>query len=594
MFLALRGKVNSNLESGKTKQKEVNKMNEKNETKYRERLRRFLVRWNVIDDMRAGKGEQITVQVGRQKMPAHLHRNGDKLTAITDNKKRLASGSEGSGGKSLAKRVSMGDPNGYNFMAGLTVFARKSNWRKFALKENVSLAELQKMPIEDIAELLADVSPEVSLALHVRTILSNTGYEIQALKLEVDEVDEVANKALNQMRKCIARYNGTEDVAYNKAFLTLWLRGSVLLELILQDNLKDFADIVNVDPQTLKFRKANDDVRGQVDDFGQYQNGEFISFRQYEQISYIPFMPFPNSIEGRPLISASFFISIFVMAVLRDFKRVIQQQGYPRYAVKIDLEQMKAMMPKDAQDNPAEYAKWAEGLVEQISDHIEGLEPDETFVHTTGVEVPAPVGALGTNSLSALDGLFKSLERMAARALKVPPLFMGIIENVSEANANRQFEGFLKDLQSGQHIIENGYERLYELALQAQGIAARVKFRFQKSRESERVRDAQANILEAQYAAYCEQMGWISHNAAAKLGAKVDQAELEQPLFWGASPNAGNMNGDAGVNRFLQIVPTDQKQRMPTVAQLNNAKNIFEQFAPDAATDLITDRKSVV
>lgn len=533
--------------------------------------------------------EDVQMDLGRKYVPATLHTEKDGTRKVIPKQRLLQSNDAGSA--NLAQRVSVGDPNqNMSFFSSLAVFSPNSKWRKFALQEKVSLAELQNIPIEDIAELLADVSPEVSLALHIRTILSNAGYKIEARKMDSDDVDEDANNELKAIRKCLSRYYGTEDVIYNQAFLTIWLRGGFLAELVLQDNLEDFADIATPDPKTLRFRKIKDEVRGDIWEYGQYQNGTFIPFNDFQQIKYVPFMPFPNKREGRPLISSSFFIAVFIMAVLRDFKRVIQQQGYPRNDVSIDFSKMQNLIPDNAQNDPAELEKWAKRAVSDITTYIEGLEPDETYVHGEFIEMNQPVGAMSGNILSGFDSLFNALERIAARGCKVPPLFMGIIENVSEANANRQFEAFIKDLQSGQEIVQNTFIDLYELALQAKGFAARVHFEFETNRQSERVRDAQANLLEAQHAAFCYFMGWYSQEQAARFGAKVETPDQDEPrennmqISTGGA-GVGETNGDGGVNRFL--VKGKSKERVPTASDIVNAKNVFQKYSPEAAAEMI-------
>lgn len=497
----------------------------------------------------------------------------------------------------VAGRASQDQPEIFgDSLQSLLVFSNNSYWRQFALSESISLGDLQKVSIERIAELLADVSPEVSNGLHIRTILSNTGYEIEAINPANGEKDEAAQKELDAMRARVAYNYGTEDVFYNQLFSTLWLRGAIFSEAIFDAAGKKLIDIATPDPKTLAFRKARDPLRGMVNDYGQIQAGQFVSLRNVPTVQYIPLNPFPNRIEGRPIIASSFFIAVFIMAVLRDFKRVVQQQGYPRYDIEIDLEQMKDLMPEDAEDDDGKFEAWAAGVKQAVISYIEQLEPDDTFVHFKGVTVNAPVGALGTNAMTAIDGLFKGLERMAARALKVPPLFMGITDGVSEANANRQFEAFLKDLENGQHMIENGIGAQYTLGLQAAGQNAVAKFRFATMRASERLRDAQADLIEATLAQMCAENAWIDNDEAARRGAKVKAAVAPEPHNgWGGAKlqqqNVNNVAGgtgapDQGVNRFNALLPPEF--RAPTLPEINAARKLFEENAPDEFADLIT------
>lgn len=498
-----------------------------------------------------------------------------------------ASASGGFGLSTVSGRVSQ-DTDA--FRAGIepfVVFSKSSYWKNFVLSDNISLEDLRKVPLDRISELLAVVSPEVSNGLYIRTIFSNSGYEIKALKLDKDEIDERAQKELDAMREIVAKQNGTEDVFFNRLFNTYFMRGAILSEVVFEENGRDFAGIVTPDPSTLQFRRIAHPVLGTVWDFGQLQNGKYVSLN-VETISYVPLNPFTDSIEGQPLISSSFFIAVFMMAVLRDFKRVIQQQGYPRYDVEIELEKLLNLMPSDAKQETPEgeqkFQAWAKELFETTKNYIKNLTPDDTFVHFTGVKVNQPVGAMGTNALTSIDGLFKGLERMASRALKIPPIFSGITDGVSEANANRQFEAFISDIGNGQHAIENSVGGHYQLGLTAKGIRARVQIRFAQNRSSERLRDGQADNQEAQNAKLQYEMGWISQDEAARRGAKVEKADAPEPRQI-ASGNGNNIPPqlDNGVNRLLQ----GGKLRVPTVGELNKAKEIFQSLAPEPAQDLI-------
>jgi len=484
------------------------------------------------------------------------------------------------GVSTVGSRVSQSADDYGGSMQSFAVFSSSSYWRDFALADNISLRDLSRVPIHKVAELLSQVSPEVSQGLYIRTIFSNSGFEFRAMQLNGEETDERAQAELDKMRAKIREYNGTEDVFFNRLFMSLFLRGSILAELILDPRGREFVDIATPDTRTLMYKRISDPLRGTIWDFGQIQNGNFVSLR-LPTVRYVPLNPFPDSMEGQPLISSAFFIAVFMMAVLRDFKRVVQQQGYPRYDIEIDLEKMKNLMPEGAEDDEKIFQEWAEKIRDSIKGYIKDLEPDETFIHYTGITVNQPVGAMGTNSLSAIDGLFKVMERIAARAMKVPPLLLGITDGVSEANSNRQFEGFLKDIQNGQHAVETCVGEIYQLGLQAKGIACRVQLRFAELRSSERLRDVQAEQLEATVAQLQYNAGWISQDEAARRGAKVKKADQQEPRQAAAPTNPTEPDAAGGGN------PNRTFERMPTAGDVEKAKAIFAEYAPPNAAGII-------
>lgn len=502
-------------------------------------------------------------------------------------------------------RISQDNPDQYGGgLQAFAIFSPRNSWRKFLANDNIKLSDFANVRIDDLAELLADLSPEVSDALWKYLLMCNAGYEIVAHKFGTDTPDKKAQALLDAMLKKLASYHGSLDVFFNRIFMTIALRGSTLAELVMDETGADFVDIATPDTRTLRYKKREDPLRGIVWTFGQLQNAVFVSL-ETEKIRYAPLHPLPNSIEGRPLLSASFFLSIFLMAILRDFKRVIQQQGYPRLDVEIDFDKIRDAMPADAQNNPEKFEQWVNGIVAQVVAVYKKLQPDDTYVHTNVTKVNAPVGAINTNSLTAMDGLFKALERMTARALHTMPLLLGITDGVSEANANRQWEIYAKGIESVQHLVENTLAPLFELALQGAGILATVQIRFAQMRAAEKLRDAQVEFLEAQTAAYQRDQGWIDQDAAAVKGAGVKKAVAPAPAPVAVQP-AGNgiaalgtgdkTNAALAVAQLLAVPESDRTRllatlveldRAPTAAQLENASKLWKDNAAAEAAALL-------
>jgi hypothetical protein len=513
-------------------------------------------------------------------------------------------------------RVSQENPDQY--FTGLETFAifstERTYWKEFISNETLSLADFGRLRPDKLIELLADLSPEVSDALWKYLLMCNPGWELHVYRPGTEDPYPEAQAAADEIMKTVGEYCGTQDVFYNRQFMTIALRGSTLAELILADDARTFVDIATPDTRTLRYRRRVDPLRGIVWDFGQWQQGEFVSL-DVETIRYAPLHPFPGRIEGRPLFSASFFLSIFLMSVLRDFKRVIQQQGWPRLDVEIDFEKIRDAMPVDAQNNPAEFEKWVNGIVAQVVGVYQKLKPDQTYVHTTVTKVNNPVGAVNTSSLSSMDGLFKALERMAARSLHTMPLLMGITDGVSEANANRQWEIYAKGIESIQHLVENTIGPLIQLALEADGILATVQLRFAQMRAAEALRDAQVEFLKTQTAVIQRNEGFINQDQAAELAAGVKKAASETPVYGmnatignpananpggaiaGLGTGAQNENrtvtlpleswqlSEEGRARLLSSV--DDMMRAPTFSELKAVKAIWETNAPADAVDLL-------
>lgn len=302
-------------------------------------------------------------------------------------------------------------------------------------------------------------------------------------------------------------YNGTIDVLFGRMFFSAWLHGSFLNELVLDPSSSKMVDLTAPSPRLIAFRRKRDPERG-----GAYtwQLGQILpggspgaagsdpsNFVPIDTplVRYVPVDPADDSPYGRPLASPALFSAIFLMAVLHDLRRVIQQQGYPRMDVEINLEAMRDSMPSLAQD-PKKFREWAKALITEVETGLAGLQPEDTYVHTSVVKVNRPVAPTEGNSLRGITDVLNQVSLQLVRALKSQPILLGVALPGGEQHANRQWEAHLLGIETLQHYAETSLERLLQKGLQAEGIVAEVRFRFSSNRASEALRDAQTQQFE--------------------------------------------------------------------------------------------------
>jgi hypothetical protein len=424
----------------------------------------------------------------------------------------------------------------YNFSVWSAFAQRKKNL-SIGLESRLDIEDFARMDFDTLAELMSDLSPEISKALWDFLLMCNGGYTCKALKPGTQVVDKKAQKILDDLLSQIGNYHGTTGVFFDRLFRTLFMRGSILLELVLDTN-GDFIDIATPDTGTLRFKRITDPRRGQCWDFGQLIAGEFKSLN-IPTVRYVPVHPSPDSIEGHSLCSAAFFCAIFLMSVLRDTKRIVQHQGYMRLDVEILFENLKEAMPSDIQSNPKKVKEWMDQVVAGVEDVYRKLKPDDTYIHSDAIKVNKPVGTANSDSLKAIDALFGALERMVTRALKSMPILMGIGagEGRNETHANREWEIFAKGIETVQHFVESAFEYEAELALRAKGIQAKVEHRFAQFRGAELMRDAQVDMLRTQVARARYDCGYWSQDEAANYAADKAKADVPEPRA--AAPKLG-------------------------------------------------------
>ncbi len=410
------------------------------------------------------------------------------------------------------------------FFGFLAPFATQNKWSIHPL--DLGSKDLEKMEMTELMELLADVSPDLSRALWDFLRMTNPGWEVKAFRPNSDTEDKRAQDAVDAFMAMLKDYYGSVDVVISHLFISAWLRGAFLAELVLDEAGRMPVDLAIPDPISVRFRRIAHEVRGPIWQLCQMQNGGIVALDR-ETIRYIPIDPFPGHPYGRPLAAPAVSASLFLLGLLHDLRRVVSQQGWPRIDIEINLEALMEAMPEDLQEDPAESRKWIEQAVGEVKKAYAALKPDDAYAHTSIVKVNRPVGAVDSSSLGAVEGLIRGLERMLVRALKTMPLLMALPEGTSEANANRQWEIHAAGIKALQHLCESLLEYMITIALEVQGIQAKVEFRFAELRAAEMLRDEQVRALRNRNIAFEYSQGWIDQDEAAQEAVGHDPVEQE-------------------------------------------------------------------
>jgi len=511
----------------------------------------------------------------------------DVRARTTDVARRLAGG-----------RLSVESAERHAFNGAFALLAPLSaehSWRSLSLDDHA----LDTLGVAELLELLADLSPDISRALWDFLRLCNPGWEAVALLPDSEEPDEAAQAVLDDFIGQLTELYGSLDVVIGRLFMGAFIRGGFFAELVLDERGRRLVDLVTPDPDTVRFRRIADAQRGPIWQLCQYDGLHLIDLDR-PTILYIPVDPLPGVPYGRSLVAPALFGSLFLLSLLHDLRRVVAQQGYPRIDLSISLERLHAAMPAELEDDPEAVKKWVDAMVREVQNVYASLQPDDAYIHTDVINVNRPVGTVDSSSLGAVDGLIRALERMITRALKTMPLLMADTASTSEANANRQWEVHAAGIKSLQHLAESLLQRLFSLALQAQGIQTTVQFRFAELRAAELLRDAQTEALQianvqTEYAA-----GWISQDEAAlkAVGHESDQpAPRVQPQGWvGELTALLEVQAEPGGNRSvcsgsqpgldpvkrIKIIPDGAAEELPAVPDEVEITDADERRAIDA------------
>lgn len=408
------------------------------------------------------------------------------------------------------------DKNG-TFLPGMMVVTPPDSFEDAWHVLHANRALLERLSPDRLLEVLTDLSPEVSRAYWDFHRMCNPGWEAIANRVTVTGKETPYPRAQRLTDAFLDRLDdlyGSVDVVFGRLFMSVFLRGAEFIELVLDEAGRMPVDLVTPDPITVRFRRVEDAVRGPVWQPGQWQNGEFVALDR-PTVCYIPIDPFPDSPYGRPLAAPALFVSLFLLAMMHDIRRVVQQQGYPRLDISLDTEKLATILDRYS-DDPTAYDAELSRILQEVIDAYADLEPDDAYVHTDVETVNKPVGAVDASSLGAIEGLIAALERMITRALKSMPIMMGLSESNTETQASRQWEIYAAGIKSIQHYTETILDRLLTLALEAQGIQAKVTFRFAELRAAEMLRDQQVETMKIANAKAKFEAGWITQDQASE------------------------------------------------------------------------------
>jgi len=323
--------------------------------------------------------------------------------------------------------------------------------------------------------------------------------------------------------------------------------------------MRDVVDLATPDPAIARFRLVKGAERGAFWQVGQYIDGVFISL-DVPTVRYIPIDPLPGGPPfGRSPYNPALFICLFILTTIHDMRRVIAQAGYSHIAFKLLTEAIRLSIPPDYQDDPAKVKEQTDRTIADLQKYFRDLQPDDAFIYTDAIEIDRPPGAVSADVQGA-SLLLETLRKMAAGALKAMPITMGITDGVSEANANRQWELAVAGVRAVQHSVENMLGYFLTMACRARGVQARVEWRFHELRNSEKLRDAQAQKQQDENLMFEFLAGWRGHAEAAQQSVGHSPVE-DQPIL--VPKMYVPINGQAGADQAtaaddaLDTTPTD-------------------------------------
>jgi hypothetical protein len=382
---------------------------------------------------------------------------------------------------------------------------------------------------QQLLDMLADLSPEVSLALWNKVQLVNTGYSYQVKTKDGKRDLSRAKALLDEIIDGINKDAGGIDALIDSWTITAFLQGAVCGELALTEDLQDVQDLYSIQPWSIYFER---DVNQNPVPF-QLQimtagGAGAVGVNGYKRLNpvtfgYIPIHAAPDDLYGRPPAAPVLQLITFDLTLLKDIRQAVHINAWGRTDITVLGDALKNQVPQKLRANPVAAQNWINDQIAEIKASFNSMKADDSYVHMDSVTVSS-VDSSG--KMLQIDAIVKMLERRLIRSLKEMPVLMGSNEGTTETHGTVQWAIYGGGIKAFQKSIANLLEKLLGVALQVYGISAKVIWTFDPVRVTDRLADAQAELTESELAAYQRDQGWITQDEASiKITGSASVAE---------------------------------------------------------------------
>ena len=408
----------------------------------------------------------------------------------------------------------------------------RSPWEKWEFKE-LDEDNLSRYSIDEIYDIIVSVSPEANLSLWHANRFVNPYFWF-----EFDNPEDAKTiDAVDRMMEMFTNYYGGFDTLVAQAVSGLFTRGSLFAEIVLANRaggLLEPVDLLVRDPIWVRFQKQDDPNRGRVWHYGQWINHKFVSFQNDPSVVYMPLDPFPGPMYGRSMMGSAIYCTTFLVGMLREIRRVIANQGYPRLDISVDLESLESIYNQLKSSNPetASFPEWAQSQMDNITALYNKLKAHQAFVHDTSVNVNPHPGVLNSQ-LSMLDEIIRILERQLVRAYKSVPLLHGSNESLAESQADAQWVIYSESINALKRAIAIVFSMLISYGLRMSGIPNRARLHFGTVNEMQAKLRAETRQIEIQNVVLQMDAGLIDIEEGQE---QIDALKNEREGHYGKPP----------------------------------------------------------
>lgn len=388
------------------------------------------------------------------------------------------------------------------------------------------LEELRIIRTESEAiDFLQKCNPDVSMAVWNFVRLANQGHEMKFydskdggnMLSEVEERWRDFSARVNHISN--AGLDGMIDIMHKMAFM----RGAQALEVEVNRQRTDIVDVHPIIPQTIEWEVEDRNGRKVWIPY-QQQMWQRVSLEPGKaNFFWVPTDPDPDDPRGNLVLTPVLQAVDFQLQILQDLQAVLHHQGWPRNDIKIMLERVLTRMPQDVKAGKRKIEDWLTEVWDEIVEKMNKLDPDSDYIHFDDIEINMNQGANASRSLD-VRAIAELVDIQTLSGSKQMSIFMNRNQGITESWGSIQFLIFCSGIASIQRGSKRLVEEIARLWLRVSGIQAVPVFTHNKVDWQSEEQRLSVRLMEEQFWAIAQLMGWVDRDKAAQEVTGVEKA----------------------------------------------------------------------
>ncbi len=379
-------------------------------------------------------------------------------------------------------------------------------------------------------DFLRKVTPDVSMAVWNFLRLSNQGhqmhfYDLRDKNKRLSEAEAGWREFAERVGQITnAGLDGIIDQLHSSAFM----RGAMGIEAEVERDRKDITDLHPVIPQTIHWKLEERQGRKVWIPY-QRQIMKQVSLEPGKaNFFWVPTDPDIDDPRGTLLLTPVLQSIDFQMQILQDLQTVLHHQGWPRNDIKILLDRIMKAMPPEVKISTAKQRKWLKEQWDEIAYAFNNMNPDSDYIHYDDVEINMNQGANASRSLD-VRAITELTDTQTLSGTKQMAIFMNRNQGVTESWGTVQFRIFVAGITSIQRGSKRLIEEIARLWLRVRGIQAIPQFNHNTIDWENEEQRWQVRLLEQQFYAVAQLMGWVNADQAAQEVVDAKKAASDTP-----------------------------------------------------------------